>query len=91
MGGQGGMGGRLATAARGRLAMPSSMGRPGSGMGPLQDSQARPMTAVRAAGFTSAGNRGFIFVNFYVLLDILCRLDTGPKAFFVQIVWKLTF
>lgn len=59
MGGQGGgmMGGRLATAARGRLAMPSSMGRPGSGIGPLQDGQARPMTAVRAAGFTSAGNR----------------------------------
>lgn len=49
--------GRLATAARGRLAMPSSMGRPGSGMA-IQENQARPMTAVRAAGFTSAGNRG---------------------------------
>ncbi|KAH9525201.1 Intraflagellar transport protein 88 [Bulinus truncatus] len=48
--------GRLATAARGRLAMPSSMGRPGA-IG-AADSQARPMTAVRAAGFTSAGNRG---------------------------------
>ncbi|XP_059145083.1 intraflagellar transport protein 88 homolog isoform X2 [Physella acuta] len=47
--------GRLATAAKGRLAMPSSMGRTG-GMA-VQDGQARPMTAVRAAGFTSAGNR----------------------------------
>ncbi|GFS10276.1 intraflagellar transport protein 88 homolog [Elysia marginata] len=53
----GGMQGRLATAARGRMAMPSSMGRPGSGMAVQQDGSARPMTAVRAAGFTSAGNR----------------------------------
>ena len=57
MGGPGGAGGRLATAARGRLAMPSSMGRPGSGVA-VTEGQARPMTAVRAAGFTSAGNRG---------------------------------
>ncbi|BFZ25395.1 hypothetical protein BsWGS_28434 [Bradybaena similaris] len=48
--------GRLVTAARGRLAMPSSLGRPGSGIA-IQGGQARPMTAVRAAGFTSAGNR----------------------------------
>ena len=53
----GAMQGRLATAARGRMAMPSSMGRPGSGMAVQQDGSARPMTAVRAAGFTSAGNR----------------------------------
>ena len=56
-GGMAAMQGRLATAARGRMAMPSSMGRPGSGMAVQQDGSARPMTAVRAAGFTSAGNR----------------------------------
>ncbi|KAK6171274.1 hypothetical protein SNE40_019498 [Patella caerulea] len=49
--------GRLATAARGRNAMPSSMGRQITGAVPA-DGAARPMTAVRAAGYTSAGNRG---------------------------------
>lgn len=38
--------------------MPSSMGRLGTGaVGGGQD-MARPMTAVRGAGYTSAGNRG---------------------------------
>lgn len=38
--------------------MPSSMGRLGTGaVGGSQD-MARPMTAVRGAGYTSAGNRG---------------------------------
>ncbi|XP_048258387.1 intraflagellar transport protein 88 homolog isoform X3 [Haliotis rufescens] len=51
---------RLGTAARGRVGLPSSMGRPITGA--IQaDGQARPMTAVRAAGFTSSGNRGVGF------------------------------
>ena len=49
----------MGTAARGgRMGMPSSMGRPITGAAAGTDAQARPMTAVRAAGFTSAGNRG---------------------------------
>ena len=54
------------TAQRGGRAgvPPSSMGARGIGTaarpitGALQDGQARPMTAVRAAGFTAAGIRG---------------------------------
>lgn len=44
------------TAARGRGAMPSSMGRLTTGQ--AGGEMARPMTAVRAAGYTSAGGRG---------------------------------
>ncbi|KAK3096733.1 hypothetical protein FSP39_002774 [Pinctada imbricata] len=48
------------TAMRGgRAAMPSSMGRLNTGAVPGGGADmARPMTAVRAAGYTSAGNRG---------------------------------
>lgn len=54
-----GAGARMTTAAKGgRMGMPSSMGRPITGAAAGTDAQARPMTAVRAAGFTSAGNRG---------------------------------
>ncbi|KAK3576957.1 hypothetical protein CHS0354_005962 [Potamilus streckersoni] len=62
---------RMGTAARGgRMGMPSSMGRPITGaIG--QDGQARPMTAVRAAGYTSAGNRGSGF-------DPLNQASKGP-------------
>ncbi|XP_041354058.1 intraflagellar transport protein 88 homolog isoform X2 [Gigantopelta aegis] len=49
---------RLGTAQRGHVGLPSSMGaRPITGA-VQSDGQARPMTAVRAAGFTSAGTRG---------------------------------
>ena len=48
----------MGTAAQGRMGMPSSLGRPITGAAAGTDAQARPMTAVRAAGFTSAGNRG---------------------------------
>ncbi|XP_062614116.1 intraflagellar transport protein 88 homolog, partial [Saccostrea cucullata] len=52
-----GLGGVPGTAARGRMGMPSSMGRLNTGaVGGGQD-MARPMTAVRGAGYTSAGNR----------------------------------
>ncbi|CAG2228978.1 IFT88 [Mytilus edulis] len=44
------------TAAKGRGAMPSSMGRLTTGQ--AGGEMARPMTAVRAAGYTSFGNRG---------------------------------
>lgn len=44
------------TAAKGRGAMPSSMGRLTTGQ--AGGEMARPMTAVRAAGYTSAGHRG---------------------------------
>lgn len=49
----------LGTAVRGgRNALPSSFGRPiGTAIQP-QDGSARPMTAVKGAGYTSAGNRG---------------------------------
>ena len=50
---------RLATGAPGRgvVAPPSSYGaRPITGA--VQDGAARPMTAVRAAGYTSSGHRG---------------------------------
>ncbi len=62
---------RLTTAARGKGPMvpPSSMGmRPITG---AQDGQARPMTAVRAVGFSSAGNRGAGF-------DPLNQGNKGP-------------
>lgn len=53
------LGMRLGTGARGgRMAMPSSMGRPITGAIQQDGGVARPMTAVRAAGYTSAGNRG---------------------------------
>lgn len=52
----------LGTAVRGgRNALPSSFGRPiGTAIQP-QDGSARPMTAVKGAGYTSAGNRGAMF------------------------------
>nr|KAG5694497.1 hypothetical protein BaRGS_014228 [Batillaria attramentaria] len=50
----------MGTAAHGRMAMPSSMGRPVTGMNDGEGGP-RPMTAVRAAGFTSAGGRGATF------------------------------
>lgn len=40
------------------MGMPSSMGRLGTGMAGGGQDMARPMTAVRGAGYTSAGNRG---------------------------------
>lgn len=49
----------LGTAARGRNALSSSFGRPiGTAMQLPQDGAARPMTAAKGAGYTSAGNRG---------------------------------
>ncbi|KAJ8314795.1 hypothetical protein KUTeg_006945 [Tegillarca granosa] len=51
-------GARLGTMAKGRVGMPSSLGRLTTAAGGGQDAMARPMTAVRAAGYTSAGNRG---------------------------------
>lgn len=56
MGKMPGAGMRLGTGARGPAALPSSMGRLNTGV--AQDGAARPMTAVRAAGYTSAGYRG---------------------------------
>ncbi|XP_070567544.1 intraflagellar transport protein 88 homolog isoform X4 [Ptychodera flava] len=53
--------GRLTTAMRGRAGMPSSMGRPTTGAVAADGGVARPMTAVRAAGYSSAGNRGASF------------------------------
>ena len=55
---RGAPGGRLGTMAQGRNAMPSSMGRQATAMAVPEPGQARPMTAIRGAGFTSAGNRG---------------------------------
>uniref|UniRef100_K1QZL1 Intraflagellar transport protein 88 homolog n=1 Tax=Magallana gigas TaxID=29159 RepID=K1QZL1_MAGGI len=53
-----GLGGVPGTAARGgRMGMPSSMGRIGTAAGGGGQDMARPMTAVRGAGYTSAGNR----------------------------------
>uniref|UniRef100_A0A668SL31 Intraflagellar transport protein 88 homolog n=1 Tax=Oreochromis aureus TaxID=47969 RepID=A0A668SL31_OREAU len=49
----------LATSFGARLHMASSMGRPMTGA--VQDGSARPMTAVRAAGYTSALSRGSAF------------------------------
>nr|XP_022311923.1 intraflagellar transport protein 88 homolog [Crassostrea virginica] len=43
--------------SHGRMGMPSSMGRLGTGMAGGGQDMARPMTAVRGAGYTSAGNR----------------------------------
>jgi len=51
--------GRLGTTAKGRAGMPSSLGRLQTGAVGGAD-MARPMTAVRAAGYTSVGNRGQI-------------------------------
>ena len=48
----------MGTAMRGGRAGPSSMGRPITGAIAGQDGAARPMTAVRAAGYTAAGKRG---------------------------------
>ncbi|KAK7108172.1 hypothetical protein V1264_015957 [Littorina saxatilis] len=45
---------RLGTAARGRMGMPSSMGRPMTGM-MAGDDGPRPMTAIKGAGFSSRG------------------------------------
>lgn len=59
-GGRLGTAARMGTAARGRMGMPSSMGRPITGMNDGEGGP-RPMTAVRAAGFTSAGIRGASF------------------------------
>ena len=54
----------MATQAKGRAGLTSSMGggaaRPITGAN--QDASARPMTAVRAAGYTSVGNRGKIVI-----------------------------
>lgn len=56
-----GLGGVPGTAARGgRMGMPSSMGRIGTAAGGGGQDMARPMTAVRGAGYTSAGNRGML-------------------------------
>ncbi|XP_062313577.1 intraflagellar transport protein 88 homolog isoform X5 [Osmerus eperlanus] len=54
------IGGRpLGTAFGSRIPMASSMGRPMTGA--VQDGAARPMTAVRAAGYTSTMSRGSTF------------------------------
>ncbi|XP_033740062.1 intraflagellar transport protein 88 homolog isoform X5 [Pecten maximus] len=54
-----GAGMRLGTAAKGRAGIPSSMGRLQTGaVAAGGTDMARPMTAVRAAGYTSVGNRG---------------------------------
>ena len=53
---------RMGTQAGGRgkgFMPPSSMGRPGTGM---QDGAARPMTAVKAAGFRGSG---YTLINTY--------------------------
>ncbi|XP_010769655.1 intraflagellar transport protein 88 homolog [Notothenia coriiceps] len=49
----------LATAFGARIPLASSMGRPMTGA--VQDGAARPMTAVRAAGYTSSLTRGSAF------------------------------
>ncbi|XP_023655595.1 intraflagellar transport protein 88 homolog isoform X2 [Paramormyrops kingsleyae] len=49
----------LGTAFNSRVPMSSSMGRPMTGS--VQDGVARPMTAVRAAGYSSAMSRGSTF------------------------------
>ncbi|XP_034057364.1 intraflagellar transport protein 88 homolog isoform X11 [Gymnodraco acuticeps] len=49
----------LATAFGARIPLASSMGRPMTGA--VQDGAARPMTAVRAAGYTSSLTRGSTF------------------------------
>ncbi|XP_064628608.1 intraflagellar transport protein 88 homolog isoform X2 [Lineus longissimus] len=67
------MGGRIGTQARGRTGMVSQMGaRLGTGaQGAGGATENRPMTAVRAAGYTSAGMRG---ANF----DPLNQANKGP-------------
>ncbi|CAG5124228.1 unnamed protein product [Candidula unifasciata] len=90
----------LATAARGRMALSSSMGRPGSGIA-IQAGQARPMTAVRAAGFTSAGNRRkllwcFLFVpgllyqdihNWFVCAYSCCTMIFRNSLFVLELLY----
>uniref|UniRef100_H2ZWI9 Intraflagellar transport protein 88 homolog n=2 Tax=Latimeria chalumnae TaxID=7897 RepID=H2ZWI9_LATCH len=49
----------LGTAFGGRIPLGSSMGRPVTGA--IQDGVARPMTAVRAAGYSSTAVRGSVF------------------------------
>ncbi|XP_078118618.1 intraflagellar transport protein 88 homolog isoform X1 [Sander vitreus] len=49
----------LASSFGARIPLPSSMGRPMTGA--VQDGAARPMTAVRAAGYTSSLTRGSTF------------------------------
>ncbi|PVD28239.1 hypothetical protein C0Q70_10826 [Pomacea canaliculata] len=56
-GGRLGTAARMGTAARGRMGLPSSLGRPITGNIDGEGAP-RPMTAVRAAGFTTAGGRG---------------------------------
>ncbi|XP_076466664.1 intraflagellar transport protein 88 homolog isoform X2 [Babylonia areolata] len=60
---------RMGTAARGRMGLPSSMGRPMTGM-MEGDSGPRPMTAVKAVGFSSTGNRG--------VFDPMNQTNKGP-------------
>jgi hypothetical protein len=61
------------------MGMPSSMGRLGTGaVGGGQD-MARPMTAVRGAGYTSAGNRGqssVILMCFFALAQVMNLMST---------------
>ncbi|XP_034549851.1 intraflagellar transport protein 88 homolog isoform X2 [Notolabrus celidotus] len=51
----------LGTSFGARVPLASSMGRPMTGAVQLQDGAARPMTAVRAAGYTSSMVRGSTF------------------------------
>lgn len=72
------MGGRIGTQARGRTGMVSQMGaRLGTGaQGAGGATENRPMTAVRAAGYTSAGMRGKdVQYPFHALVNILFGLS----------------
>lgn len=56
---------RFGTGLKSRAGMPSSLGRIGTAAG--QDGTSRPMTAVRAAGYTSAGAaRGELFLHIWL-------------------------
>ncbi|XP_076445636.1 intraflagellar transport protein 88 homolog [Babylonia areolata] len=69
MGGGVGVNARLMTAARGRMAMPSSMGRPITSVAD-NDSGPRPMTAVKGVGFSSTGRA--------VTFDPMNQASKGP-------------
>ena len=71
---------RLGTTMKGRNAMPSSMGRVVTAA--PQDGQNRPMTAVRAAGFSSAG-RGKFIIQYIPLIDIFSHQASLTRQAFL--------
>ena len=75
----------------GRAGMPSSMGRLNTGAVPGGGADmARPMTAVRAAGYTSAGNRGrFQYSYWYLKVKIMVDVYCLNKIKLVSYSWLL--